>query len=594
MSEPRVLIICHDVVGSRMAGPGIRAWEMARALAAQQPVTLAAPRAIDLAADGVACASFALGEAEALAPLLAEADVVVANGMVLAHHPELAGIAQPLAVDIYDPVALENLELMRGAAPEERAAQAAADLVALRRQLLSGDCLLCATARQRDLYLGGLVALGRITPELADGDPLLERLLAVVPFGLPAEPPPPPRPALRRQVEGIDERSQLVLWSGGLWDWMDPLALIRAAALLRDELPALRVAFLAGSHPGMARPGGMAERARSLAAELGLLDATVFFYDYWVPYERRADFLAEADVLAYLHRAHLESAYAAVRSRFLDHLWVGRASLVAAGDAAAELVERHGLGRVAPAESPQGVALALRELLADDAGRRAMAARAGALAAEYRWERTLEPLRAFCKRPIKVTNDKRMNELTAGTSATNTGESGQGGAADADANTARNAAVERLDGLWQVRPAQLGSAVPLLGQAKQAANSLTRWYVQGIVEQQNAFNAALVQALQQIADADDRRHSLAIGSAAEAHQLLGQLQRQIVTQNEWMTNVTAALQSLHASILDIQNATAPLHQHVADIEQHLIDIDDAQTELARRLAELPEGPGAAP
>jgi len=42
-----VLIISHDTVGSRMAGPGIRYWELARVVAAQQRVTLIAPQPID-------------------------------------------------------------------------------------------------------------------------------------------------------------------------------------------------------------------------------------------------------------------------------------------------------------------------------------------------------------------------------------------------------------------------------------------------------------------------------------------------------------------------------------------------------------------
>ena len=63
-------------------------------------------------------------------------------------------------------------------------------------------------------------------------------------------------------------------------------------------------------------------------------------------------------------------------------------------------------------------------------------------------------------------------------------------------DTTRNDAVAHLDGLWKVEPRPLGSAVPGVGRAKELANSLTKWYVQGIVEQQNAFNAALVQAIQ--------------------------------------------------------------------------------------------------
>lgn len=100
--------------------------------------------------------------------------------------------------------------------------------------------------------------------------------------------------------------------------------------------------------------------------------------------------------------------------------------------------------------------------------------------------------------------------------------------------------VGALHQLWRVQPQELTSALPLLGQAKQAANSLTRWYVAPIVEQQNAFNAATVHALQAIADA--------------LAQLVGE--------------------------------QPALRQQLADIEQHLRDIDEAQTAIARKLSAL--------
>jgi hypothetical protein len=99
--------------------------------------------------------------------------------------------------------------------------------------------------------------------------------------------------------------------------------------------------------------------------------------------------------------------------------------------------------------------------------------------------------------------------------------------------------VARLHALWRLAPQEPGSALPLLGEAKRLANTLTRWYAQPLIEQQNAFNAATVHAVQELADTLER--------------LVGE--------------------------------QAPLQQHVADIEQHLLDIDDAQTAMARRMAE---------
>ncbi|MGQ9876538.1 MAG: glycosyltransferase family 4 protein, partial [Chloroflexus sp.] len=58
-----LLIISHDVVGQRMAGPGIRMWELARTLAKQIPVTLIAPRPIDFpSASGITYGHYTWGD----------------------------------------------------------------------------------------------------------------------------------------------------------------------------------------------------------------------------------------------------------------------------------------------------------------------------------------------------------------------------------------------------------------------------------------------------------------------------------------------------------------------------------------------------
>jgi glycosyltransferase involved in cell wall biosynthesis len=523
---PRILLISHDVVGSRMAGPGIRAWELARVLAAEHAVTLAAPQPIDAPPPGVAGYVYSWNDAASLAPALDAADLVLAFGQVLEGHPELAGRHTPLVIDLYDPSALEHLELLKDAPLAERQARSGGDVRLLAQQLAAGDCFLCATERQRDLYLGALLLSGRVTPTLVDHDPELRGLLRVVPFGLPAEPPAHREPALRGVLPGVGQEHTLLLWSGGLWDWMDPLTLLRALAQL--ERPELRLVFLAGAHPGGARPPEMPRRARELARALGLLDRSVFFYEQWVPYERRAGCLLEADLLVSLHRRHLESAYAAVRSRFLDHLWAGRASLVTAGDAAAALVETQRLGRAVAPDDAEGVAAAIRALLDDPDERRSCGERARALAAAYTWEQVAAPLLEYCRAP------RRTAPRRAGTVASPYGV--------VSAEAALAEALARLDALWCITPQPLASGVPLLGAAKELANSLARWYVQGIVEQQNRFNAAVVHTL----------HALAARQDTQADGAL------------WQGRA--------------------LWQGLADVHSALAALDDADTALAARIA----------
>src|SRR5688572_29909069 len=100
---PRALIVCHDVVGESMAGPGIRYWEITAALRRRGlDVTLAAPGA----ADGVV--PYRLGD-PALVDLARGHDALLVTGPILEQFPDLKGLGRPLAVDLYDPFLFENM-----------------------------------------------------------------------------------------------------------------------------------------------------------------------------------------------------------------------------------------------------------------------------------------------------------------------------------------------------------------------------------------------------------------------------------------------------------------------------------------------------
>jgi hypothetical protein len=136
-------------------------------------------------------------------------------------------------------------------------------------------------------------------------------------------------------------------------------------------------------------------------------------------------------------------------------------------------------------------------------------------------------------------------------------------------------AIARLEQSWKVLPHELDSRVPLVGQAKRSANTLTRWYVAPIVEQQNAFNAAVVHAIQHLVEL--------IASVSDD---IPALQERISQLTLNIQGLTAGLERLTASLEQLSDIQAPLHHHIADIEQHLCDIDDAQTIMAERLAHL--------
>jgi len=601
VSTKRLLIVSHDVVGSRMAGPGIRYWELARVLAHDLAVTLAAPTPVDLEREGFATASYAPGEPASLAALADGADVILANGFVLLSHPELAAAAAPLMLDLYDPTLLENLELFRGRGGAERARQHRQDLDLLAAQLDAGDAFLCATERQRDLYIGALMARGRVSPERADADPLLRGLIDVVSFGLPSEPPRRTGPALRGVLPGIGPETPLLLWTGGLWDWMDPATLIRAMPAVLAEVPDARLVFLAGRHPGAAAEMRAPAAARALAAELGLLGGAVQFYDEWVPYARRADFLLDADLLASLHRPGLESAYAAVRSRFLDHLWAGRASLVSAGDAAAALVERHGLGRTVPPEDPAATAAAIVALLADPAGRSACAGRAAALAADFAWERVATPIHAFCACPRHTRPGLTAGASDSGGAALSEAaqpvpDAGAARAGPAQKHDERDAMstenhfeqehqelVRRLEARWQ-----LGAATGGGGPAGLLRRLLLRLLAPLLAEQRE-FNAALVR-LFYLERQNITRVNALTAQVVSAHDRIGALSDYLAATAR---DLHGRADSLAAFDGELNDRVARLAHTAALLNDAVAAADEAAARLAAEVGALKARDGEA-
>jgi len=392
----KVLLISQDVVGAKMAGPGIRYWELSRVLAAHCQVTLAAPVTEPLPRVPWRVHPLSFQKSAELDPLLAEADVVVSSGFMLYHYPQLEEMRTPWVVDMYIPFPTEGLAHYASHPMEGQLSAHRANSEMFWRFMTRGDFFLCASERQRDLYLGMLAALGRLNPWTFSQDPSLRRLIDVVPFGLPQEPPVHRKAVLKGVQKGIGREDKVILWGGGIWDWLDPLTLIRAVELLRDRED-LRLYFLGRQHPFSSQVPEMAmyKRAKALSDALGLTGRRVFFGE-WVPYEERANYLLEADVGVSLHSAGVEARFA-FRTRVLDYIWAGLPMVLSEGDELAQFAQEHGLGIVVPPQDTNAVAEALLTLLEE--GREARKARFSEAARIFSWKKVARPLVAFCSSP---------------------------------------------------------------------------------------------------------------------------------------------------------------------------------------------------
>ena len=409
----RVLVVSNDVVGRAMAGPGIRYFHFARELSRSHDVTLLAPEAVDVGLDGVEMRSWRGLRRRDLLALCSSCAAVVAQHLPPLVMRDLARLPVRVVYDLYDPYLLENLPFYAADSPgaaEEAELRAGALLQQI--ALATGDAFVCASERQRDLWLGMLAALERVDLDRYRGDEELRGLVDVVPFGCEVEPPRATRPALKGVVPGIRHEDTLLLWGGGVWNWLDPLTPIRAVARLAERRDDVKLAFL-----GLARPNpdvaqmAMARRAVELADELGVRDRHVFFNFGWVPYDERADHLLEADLGVSAHLNTVEARFA-FRTRVVDYLWAGLPVLATRGDALAELVRERGLGRELEFGDVDGWAVAIETLVDDRAAYEKARARIAEVRAELVWPHVVEPLvRLLDAPPSRAPAARRIDAL---------------------------------------------------------------------------------------------------------------------------------------------------------------------------------------
>jgi glycosyltransferase involved in cell wall biosynthesis len=286
-------------------------------------------------------------------------------------------------------------------------------LHSVNRQLMQGDFFLCANDRQKDYWLGALGALGRLNPNQYASDASFRGLVGIVPFGMSSQPPRKQRSAIRDAIPAIRPGDTVLLWAGGIWDWLDPLVIIKAVGEISKTRSDIKLVFLGTRDPNSNnRTMSMLERCKAESKALGALDQTVFFLEGWVPYDERQDYLLDADIGVSAHPDTIESRFS-FRTRLLDYLWAGLPMIVSQGDGFSEYIADKQLGVTVPMGDVSAWQTAILALVDDVNGRAAIRRRIAELAPNFRWSTAAAPLVDYCNHPYRGNSVPRLRKILA-------------------------------------------------------------------------------------------------------------------------------------------------------------------------------------
>jgi len=406
----RLLIISHDVIGKQMAGPGIRFYEFARILSGYADVTLAAPNKVDIDTAGFRTIVYGAGNYKALKRVSELSDMILIQGHILYYFPFLKHFKGKIIVDLYNPFNLESLEMYRNESLAERLRIDKANLDIIKYQVSIGDFFICASEKQRSYWLGMLSATGRLNPFNYDDDNALRKLIDIVPFGIPSTPPAHTGESVRKTFPSIRDDDKIILWGGGIWNWLDPITAIKAMWEISRSRKDIKLIFVGIKHPDPKLPEmKKSVEAINLAKELELYDRIVFFNE-WVPYELRQNFLLESSAGLSIHHDKIETEFS-YRTRVMDYIWAKVPVITTAGESIAKMVKEENIGEVVKFENVNQLARVIESVSTNKSLRDIYIRNLKKITPGFYWENVTKPLVDYCTAPEYAADKKKMMEL---------------------------------------------------------------------------------------------------------------------------------------------------------------------------------------
>jgi len=376
--RPRsILVVANDGLpypGCPVSGSGLRAWGLGQGLAARgHEVRFAMPAAAASPATSTGPDRPLLYEDTGLRALIAGVDPEV---VVFQHWIRVLatdGLDVPVALDLHGPLMIEAAFQRH---PDTDMAQLAAVKTAAFRR---ADFVTCAGEKQRQYFLPWLL--------LAGGDPTAESI-AVIPVSMAPETP-----------EHLWPDTEVNFVYGGMFlPWQDPSVGIDTLVSVLESEGTGRLDFFGAPHPQFEMELGVFEH---LEERLRRSDRVMVHG--LRPRDELLEHYRHSHVALDLMRRNNERELA-FTTRTVEYLWCGLPVVYHDYGELSPMIREYEAGWVTAPDDAAELEKILRSILHDREDVRRRSVNAQQLARErLNWERTIDPLDAFCRRPVRAS-----------------------------------------------------------------------------------------------------------------------------------------------------------------------------------------------
>lgn len=357
----KVALISQEKIGKNMAGSAIRYFELAKILSSHFKVTLFSTGQSDLDGNslGFDMKSYVKSarRSEKSIKNVSDYDYVIAQELSPDLLIEIKQKKVRLISDLYDPLPIEIVEHTKNYGFSKRLTIRGFINNSFLMQIVASDHILCSSNRQKLLYED---------MSKKSGINISNKTITLLPFGLSdIDPIYTDREMIYDIFPSISKNDKIILWGGGIWNWFDPLSVVKAIEQISHTRDDIKLVFMGAKNKHF---DALQDKSLQIVLEYckkNQLENKFVFLNYnWVPYEQRVNFLLSSDICVSTHFDCKETYYS-FRTRILDYLWAEKPIVCTEGDIFSELISKHKLGKIVRYSNVDDIKKAILELIND-------------------------------------------------------------------------------------------------------------------------------------------------------------------------------------------------------------------------------------